>query len=866
MRVTQFTFYNDFLINHQKDLNDLTKVQTQISTGKKIEYMYDDPTVYTEYIKLDSEINSFDQIKKSADFALNFSRETDTTMNDMVTTLTSFKTKLLNAANDTNNDTTRNAISDELKGLLNHLKDLANTSIDGKYIFSGSAFNKKPIDNNYQYQGNDKEVKAFLGAGVQREYNIPGSEIFFGRDNDYSKVITTNMPMYDKMKANPQFVVRGSDGRLYIDKNNPKADAPDAAAVNEPVSADSEIRMLSGVSDIDDGNGKYEDGTSYFYVRGSESSGKSFEKVLSLKNSQSVSDLLNDIGALYGNTADNKVVDVSLNSQGEIEIKDLKTGKLKTDFYMAASDTYDSTKSFEENLKSIAANGNYFVEFQKSGLNTIRDLSSVDGTNSFFDNRVFKFANVFKTDGRDSVPQDTLDQVFGTKGVKDDGSGDVGNADFVVLKGTDTDGKNVGPLALKIDNKTTMQDLMDKIKDNFGDVSVSLDNGKLSVTDNSIDKTGTSKLSINITTYQDDDKDGVYNPNDDTTKIETMRRTDGLNENEAYFEKSGNILNSNKEQITRDSRIYYKNGEKLIQNIEEDTATDDTRITDVIGDTSMPQTLKIRYKDINGEFKTASITLNDDNITFTADGNTYHVYNQNGELTPAFDKITTTSEMDPSTCQLCEKENINKGFTYKQLGDVVSMIVSDNLPASDSADDYNAAVENAHKEVQSGLKNGKFYIKDEKNSITPIDFAMYDDNGSLSFESNNALTIDSAKNDFFGTLQNAITAVQNGENYANGNGTDPRNTGIQGALKAIEHVMDRVRRSHAKIGAVSQEFDTTIQRVDTLKVNVQTLQSDNIDTDIGKAAMQLNSLQTSYQALLASIAKVNNLTLLNYLR
>ncbi len=71
---------------------------------------------------------------------------------------------------------------------------------------------------------------------------------------------------------------------------------------------------------------------------------------------------------------------------------------------------------------------------------------------------------------------------------------------------------------------------------------------------------------------------------------------------------------------------------------------------------------------------------------------------------------------------------------------------------------------------------------------------------------------------------------------------------------------------HAKIGAVSNEFEMTIERTEMLTLNVKDLQSQNIDTDIGEATMRLNSLSTSYQALLASIAKVNNLTLLNYLR
>jgi len=866
MRVTQFTMYNNFLVNHQKDLNELNKIQTQIATGKKIKNIYDDPAVYTRFLKLDKEINTFTQIKDSASFALNFARESDTTMNDIVKSLTTFKTKLLTAANDTNDETSREAIVSELKGLLNHLKDLANTSIDGKYIFSGSAFNKKPIDDNFNYEGNDRYVKAFLGAGVEREYNIPGSEIFFGRDNDYSKQLTTNVPKFDYMKAHPEFVVRGADGKLYIDKDNPKTDAPNAVPVNEPVTSESEIRMLSGVADIDNGDGTYKDGTSYFYVRGINSSGDRFEKVLPLKNSQSVGKLLDDIGKLYGNTETNKVVDVSLNDMGEIQIKDLKTGKLKTDFYMVASDTYDSSLSFEENLKNIVKEGKYFTEFQKSNFNSIRDLSTIKASNSFFDNRVFKFGAVFKADGRDAIYQDTLDKVFGTKGVVDDGTDSkVDSADFVVLKGFNPQQNIEKTVALKIDSTNTMQTLIDKIKTTFG-VDAKLENGEIVITDNSATKTGTSKFNLTITTYKDDDGDGVYNPSDDTTKIETIRRKDSLNENELYFEKQGNILSSNNPQITRDYRIYYKNSQKITEPMEEVRANDDTRLTDVMGDITMPQTLKIRYKDINGVFKTASININKDEITFSTDKGTYHVYDQEGNLTPAFDKVTTYSEMDPATCKLCEKEKVVKGFTYKQLGDVISMIVSDKLPSSDDPQGYNEAVEESKKYVQAGLDNGKLYIKDEKNTSTPIDFSLYSESGSMAFESNNAITVDSAENDFFGTLKKAIESVKNGNNFADASSNDPRNFGIQGALKAIEHVMDRVRRSHAKIGAVSEEFNMSIERVDMLKVNVQELQSDNIDTDLGKAAMQLNSLQTSYQALLASISKVNNLTLLDYLR
>lgn len=194
------------------------------------------------------------------------------------------------------------------------------------------------------------------------------------------------------------------------------------------------------------------------------------------------------------------------------------------------------------------------------------------------------------------------------------------------------------------------------------------------------------------------------------------------------------------------------------------------------------------------------------------------------------------------------------------------MVVSGNIPASNSESDYEKALKNAHQEIKSGMDNGHFFIKDLNNNPSKIELSMFNEDNNITFEENNAITVDSAKVDFFGILQKAIDAVKDGSNYPDGNSDNPRNFGIQGAIEAIDHLSDHVRKMHAKIGAVSNEFEMSIERVDTLTIHTKSLQSENIDTDIGEATMRLNSLKTSYQALLASIAKVSNLTLLNYLR
>jgi len=864
MRVTQFTFYNNFLLNQQQDLNELTKVQTELSTGKKIEYMNDNPVIYTKYLSLDEEINSFSQIKKSAQFAKTFANETDTTLNDITDTLTSFKTKLLQAANATQNDTSREAIVSELKGDLDHLKDLANTSLDGKYIFSGSAFDKKPINDDFQYQGNDKKVKAFLGAGVEREYNIDGKSLFLGRDDDYKKHITLNVIQYNKMKQNPQFVVRGKDGKLYIDKNITKDNqVPDSSnpPENEPITVNSQIRMLTGVSDVYNATtDSYSDGTSYFYIKGKKPDGESIDTKFSLTNSAKVSDLLNKIGEIYGNTATSKVVDVTLNNMGEIQIKDLNSGKMITDFYMVASN------KDEDSLQDLVKNGDYIVKFQQSNFNSVRNEDTITASNKYFDNRIFQFGSTFKLidNSRNAYSSDTIQNVIGINAVRTS-DGTIQNIAKLHLSGTDTSGNSVSD-DLSIDSTTTMQDLIDKIKDDFGDVDVSLEDGKLIIKDNSISNTGDSKLSVSI---QAQDSDG--------NALQAFRSDDMANFNQLFMKKEGNVITSNISQVITDTKIYYKDQQKITEQnpLAQQYATADTTIADTIGDDNFPKTLKIRFRDIEGNFKTADLVLDDgdsdgDGISgsyFEIDGNKYYIYDSNGNTTPAHDKITTSTTINPATCQACQNETLQKGVTFSQLGDVISMLVSDNLPSSDDAADYQKALSEAKKEINTKINQfGQFEITDKNNNPSKIELSIYTDDNSISFQENNAITIDEPQSNFFGTLKKAIEAVENGENYANANSNDPRNYGIQGALEAIEHVMDRVRREHAKIGAVSNEFDLSIQRVTMLSTHVQALQSDNIDTDIGDATMKLNSLQLSYQALLASIAKVNNLTLLNYLR
>ncbi|MDP3266988.1 MAG: flagellar biosynthesis protein FlgL [Sulfuricurvum sp.] len=372
MRVTATSFYNNIYGENNKLNRQIFDVNKQIASGLKIQYSHENPGIFIDTLRLDDEIATLSQTKTSAQNASKLSTQTDTAVGEFVKTLESVKVKLLNAANDTNSEASLLAISKELRGLQNHLKTLANTSIGGQYIFSGTATTVKPIDANSNYQGNDKDIFSFLGSGIKQKYNITGTQLFFGEENTTNRTITTNVQLANLTD------LYGTFKESFIKPSDTIAD-------------------LMGDSIPATG------ATSHFYIQGTKTDGTSFKKHITLNDSDTVDTLLNSIKNAYGTDQ----VDISLNTQGQIQIIDKQKGSSKLDFHMvgaidfnpAAGDAANITDPMYvtsgsiDNLQLAGTNdyatasntvtpGLYVKEFTKSGFTTPVGVSNaVEGVN-----------------------------------------------------------------------------------------------------------------------------------------------------------------------------------------------------------------------------------------------------------------------------------------------------------------------------------------------------------------------------------------------------------------------------------------------------------------------------------------------------
>ena len=383
MRITSSltAFLN--ISNGQRLQNAINKQMERLNSGSKINNSYDNSSLYSDDLRLDYEKASFSQVIEASNRAIEFTQNSDNALDSIKKDLDAFKTKLVQAATAEHDKTSLNAIANDLQAIRDHIKQSLNTSINGQFLFSGTSVNTRPFNDNGDYVGNKENMKVVLGSGIKSEYNVSGYELALGKDNEYKKVVSTNVRLTDNRfsdKTDIKFLgennkIKQLIGNKYLaDNADPKLDP------NE-----------------DYITGKHNFPETYFYIRGISPNGTSFRSKFVMGPEENISALMNKIGESFGNTKENKVVDVSISNTGNIEIKSLKEGHPSLDFSMfAATSTANSVANITPNTSNRADvwnpdtlrqpnRGVSIISFNKT------NKSDIEGVNDFLDYDRYEF-------------------------------------------------------------------------------------------------------------------------------------------------------------------------------------------------------------------------------------------------------------------------------------------------------------------------------------------------------------------------------------------------------------------------------------------------------------------------------------------
>ncbi|GAA7809876.1 flagellar hook-associated protein FlgL [Helicobacter pylori] len=828
MRVTFGSKYNQ-MNNYQNALqNKINDANTQIASGLKIRYGYQNSDINNQNLKFQYEENTLDQGIDVAQNAHTSTLNTDKALQEFSKTMEAFKTKLIQSANDVHSETSRAAIANDLERLREHMMNVANTSIGGEFLFGGSKVDRPPIDSEGKYHGNGEDLNALISSDNLVPYNISGQDLFLGTDKDKHKLITTNIKLFNQNKLHPDVM-----------------DALEHSSLPEEVfiKPNDTLRELIGDNDKDPTN----DPKEFFYLQGIRPDGSSFKEKFALdkayqnqKSATKVSDLLDKIGHAYGNTSQNKVVDVSLNNWGQIEIKNLTPGSENLDFHLISSDG-----DFDD-LDALRSSGKRVTEYVKSAFVTDRSLSQVKAVPNMYNPKVLEIPSVFVTKDNVLANKNTkLSEIFGDS---------VETLKINASRLDKTSAIKIPNLPINLDipilldvKNSTIKDLKDAIKERFNnevDVEIAT-NGRLRIIDNSSKE---SPISLALNTL---DQKGLEVAGIPTNNASEYQKT--------YFNKEGAKLESNVAQIAQ-------NG----------AANGSTKLSEAAKGSLENSVFNMKLNDVNGSFLKAQVIL---------DNNGAFLSLPNGIKIPLYDPtnadIQASKPNEVTYRQLMDAMSI--ALNYSNTDPAIYQQISDNPTSKESKERFIELLKQAKDNLSVNLnEEGKVIIQDNMHSNTKMQFmlfdkdandfsqnALYSDKPTLKLNANNALIIDKPSVNFFDQLENIITSVRKGIYRPDALGdtysSDMRNLGIQNGITLIDHLSDHIEKMIAKNGAHGKAFENIIRRNEVLKTQVQSIRGETTGTDMAETYNKFSNLTNNYNAVLASTNKINNLSLTKYL-
>ena len=213
MRITNKMMTNNVLHNIGNNKQLLSRLESQYSTGKKIQKPSDDPIVAVRALKLRTNLSELTQyVEKNIPDALNWMDTTESAMNVVNEILRQMNTYCDQGANDTLTATDRDSIITNLKELKQQIYQEGTTNYAGRYVFTGYK-----TDTSLVFENNTDEYTYQIKENLTFEDVTISSNVINTVDLDAykeGKEISTDMPTQIQ-------TYRMRLSYMQLDKDNP---------------------------------------------------------------------------------------------------------------------------------------------------------------------------------------------------------------------------------------------------------------------------------------------------------------------------------------------------------------------------------------------------------------------------------------------------------------------------------------------------------------------------------------------------------------------------------------------------------------------------------------------------------------------
>ncbi|WP_141432912.1 flagellar hook-associated protein FlgL [Bacillus sp. 03113] len=172
MRVTQSMLSNNSLRNLSESYKRLGKYQDQISSQRKITKPSDDPVVAMKGMYYRSNLTEVEQYKRNLSELYVWMDHSEAGIDQANSGLQRIRELVIQGQSGTNSPENRQAIAREIEQLKEDLVNVANTQVNGRYIFHGTDVSNPPVVPN----SNPPQVASNLASSSIDGYKVEVSK------------------------------------------------------------------------------------------------------------------------------------------------------------------------------------------------------------------------------------------------------------------------------------------------------------------------------------------------------------------------------------------------------------------------------------------------------------------------------------------------------------------------------------------------------------------------------------------------------------------------------------------------------------------------------------------------------------------
>jgi len=181
MRISTSMLTDRVIYNLQRNISRYMEMQIQLSSGRRINTPSDDPIGTQRDLNYRTELAKIEQYSRNVEQGQSWMQSYDNILGDLKDLISSAKEIAIAMSNDVYDDAAREASANEIEMIFERIIQLANSELEGNFLFSGFRTNVKALvasSNGVVYAGDQGRIDFQINSSSRLAINLTAQDVF----------------------------------------------------------------------------------------------------------------------------------------------------------------------------------------------------------------------------------------------------------------------------------------------------------------------------------------------------------------------------------------------------------------------------------------------------------------------------------------------------------------------------------------------------------------------------------------------------------------------------------------------------------------------------------------------------------------